>query len=294
MAQALLWTSLSRSSKGRQLAPSGSCILIIKDVVSTPKRDEMVDPLQATYQGHVSARDMVSTPQASVKVEDQGSGERDLAPSSSRDVVTTPKDEEVDYDPTSSPSSSNSVVEVVPAEITPWARRQSLALVKQEEAMQEVAIYAISGRNRKRPTLAHHYLPDVITLIRDPETDRVLSQPLNLEVLGTGGRRRVYDLSEGWVLKLTSEPSGHNQEPAWTAAFPHHACAVRAHGLVNVRIASRGDSVGYVMHYEIQAKLTIMLRDVAPTYGLGTEAMRELLAVYVCCITFMEACCSHC
>ena len=41
------------------------------------------------------------------------------------------------------------------------------------------------------------------------------------------------------------------------------------------------------MHYEIQAKLTIMLRDVAPTYGLGSAAMRELLAVYVCCVTFM-------
>ena len=105
-------------------------------------------------------------------------------------MLTTPKDEEVDSDPTSSPSFSNSVVEVVLAEITPWARRQSLALVKQARS----AIYAISGRSRKRPTLAHHYLLDFITLIRDPETDRVLSQPLNLEVLGTGGRRRVYDL----------------------------------------------------------------------------------------------------
>ena len=162
-------------------------------MVATPKADETVVPLHATYQGHVSARDVVSTPKASVKIENQGSGKRDAAASSSRDVVTTPKDEEVDYDHTSSPSSRSSVVEVVTAEITPWARRQSLALVKQEEAMQEVAIYAISGRNRRRPTLAHHYLPDVITLITDPETDRVLSQPLNLEVLGTGGRRRVYD-----------------------------------------------------------------------------------------------------
>ena len=51
-----------------------------------------------------------------------------------------------------------------------------------------------------------------------------------------------------------------------------------------------------LMHCEIQAKLTIMLRDVAPTYGLGSAAMamHELLAVYVCCITFMEACGADC
>ena len=87
----------------------------------------------------------------------------------------------------------------------------------------------------------------------------------------------MYDLSEGWVLKLTSEPGGHNQEPAWAAAFPHNACAVRAHGLVNVRIASHQNSVDYVMHYEIQAKLTIMLRDVAPTHGLGAQACEHLI-----------------
>ena len=109
--------------------------------------------------------------------------------------------EEADFEPPLTKSS----VEILTAEVSPWARRQCLVMVKEElPDSSDVTIFAMSGKNIRKPVLLHHFLPDVVTLVKDPETGRELAQAYRLEILARGPTG-VYSLNDDdWVFKLAS------------------------------------------------------------------------------------------
>ncbi|CAE7368457.1 unnamed protein product [Symbiodinium natans] len=133
-------------------------------------------------------------------------------------------------------------------------------------------------------------LADTILLLKDLVSGELLPQARSLQILGTGARRRVYQLEPGLVLKLTSEEMGHGLEPAWCDKFLPLTCKVHAHGQCSVRLSESASAhQETTMSWLIQERFVAHMKDYVPQVGPGSPAVVQLLACFVCVICFLEA-----
>ena len=164
---------------------------------------------------------------------------------------------------------SDSSVEVIQVESTPWQRRK---IKKELETLpDDVHFVGTKAANIARPKTGHHYLSEVLVMSRNPFTGAKASQELNK--LGQGSHKHVYDFDHNRVIKFASN---HGNEAHYCACFPKLTAQITHTAFVRIKLLEQGSPLLISSTAVLQEKVQLA-KDWLLQKGKDSEAAKEFV-----------------
>ena len=164
---------------------------------------------------------------------------------------------------------SDSSVEVIQVESTPWQRRK---IKKELETFpDDVHFVGTKAANIARPKTGHHYLSEVLVMSRNPFTGAKTSQELNK--LGQGSHKHVYDFDHNRVIKFASN---HGNEAHYCACFPKLTAQITHTAFVRIKLLEQASPLLISSTAVLQEKVQLA-KDWLLQQGKDSEAAKEFV-----------------
>ena len=165
---------------------------------------------------------------------------------------------------------SDSSVEVIQVESTPWQRR---SIKKEAETLpDDVHFVGSKVANIARPKTGHHYLSQVLVMSRNPFTGVKTSKELNK--LGQGSHKHVYDFDHNRVIKFASN---HGNEAHYCACFPKLTAQITHTAFVRIKLLEQGSPLLISSTAVLQEKVQLA-KDWLLQQGQDSEAAQRSLS----------------
>ena len=164
---------------------------------------------------------------------------------------------------------SDSSVEVIQVESTPWQRRK---IKKELETLpDDVHFVGTKVANIAKPKTGHHYLSEVLVMSRNPFTGVKTSQELSK--LGQGTHKHVYDFDQNRVIKFASD---HGNEAHYCACFPKLTAQITHTAFVRIKLLEQGSPLLISSTAVLQEKVQLA-KDWLLQKGKDSEDAKEFV-----------------